>query len=295
MNLVYTVLSWTIGLCLLLLALKAVTLAGIALLTSAILTLPVTREMLQAKPQLEPLTKHWVLIAAVLCIVGVFADDTQPTDDGAATNTDSATSAEIAKPVSAATMTATPEAPKPSPAPSYRAPIDPGAYWDYSKNSFPKLYKKYGADGLKRLNNFERKAAELVSQNKKCDAVTMVGYSEQSEKGNFVSFIDCKNGERFFVSEKDVADGSTAPQSEKSVSVSAAIEACKKSVRARLKFPSEASFSIFNTATETFKTNGNVRVTLDFKAMNGLGNKLPQRAICLFTPDGKGDLDIFDR
>lgn len=69
---------------------------------------------------------------------------------------------------------------------------------------------------------------------------------------------------------------------------------CQASTRQGAKFPSSVSFSKLGGAVQT-RGDGTVVVRLDFEAKNGLGNLLPQRAICIYPPSGPRSVSVEDR
>lgn len=82
------------------------------------------------------------------------------------------------------------------------------------------------------------------------------------------------------------------PQS--ALSKNDAMADCQASTRQSAKFPSSVSFSTFGGAAQT-KNDGTIEVRLDFEAKNGFGNLLPQKAICIYPPNGPRTVSIEDR
>lgn len=79
--------------------------------------------------------------------------------------------------------------------------INKNALGDYTPMAYPKLFEKVGHKGLIDIQKHDKDAAKIVSELKECDEVIYVGHSET--KSNYpesiASFIDCKNGKRFYV------------------------------------------------------------------------------------------------
>lgn len=190
---------------------------------------------------------------------------------------------------------ATPAAKAP-PEPKGPAPISPSAFNKYTADQYPRTVKQWGAEGVKRIEAHERAAADLIATSPKCDEVAMIGLSEQrsSPPVNIVVFVDCTNGERFYVGPSDLKAAPVA-QSQKAVSQSAAFQSCRDAVRASAKFPSSVDFETFGQRSSTHPTTGNTVVELDFEAKNGLGNMIPQTARCIFPADGKPEITIANR
>ena len=79
--------------------------------------------------------------------------------------------------------------------------IDSNAIENYTSKSYHQLFKQVGAQGLVEIQKHDRDAAELVSKLPECDLVEYVGHS--NTKSNYPdqisSFVDSKNGKRFYV------------------------------------------------------------------------------------------------
>lgn len=79
--------------------------------------------------------------------------------------------------------------------------IADGAFTVYTKESFPKLYAKYGEAGLKAITQHDASAAFMVAELPECDRVEYVGYSEERTlyPSHLATFVDCANNNRFYV------------------------------------------------------------------------------------------------
>lgn len=167
----------------------------------------------------------------------------------------------------------------------------------YTRTGYPKTFATWGDAGVARIMEHERRAALLVAQNPKCDLVEIVGLSSKSRApDHIVSFIDCRNKQRFVVSADELAQGRTASEAERNtVSDGEAIVMCHEATRKQLKFPSAADFSIFSNAARRVPSTGAILVQADFKAMNGLGAMIPQRAQCVIGVEGEVSVNITAR
>ncbi|MFT2185699.1 hypothetical protein [Pseudomonas putida] len=176
------------------------------------------------------------------------------------------------------------------------APIRNGALDSYTKATHPKIYAKWGAEGAKKIEAHQKLAADLIAASGRCDAVSIVGLSEQrsSPPSNIVVFVDCENGQRFYIGPNDLGSPLKS-EAERAVNKESAISICRESVRAAAKFPSSVSFSAFGTVAETNKTTGGTTVYMDFESKNGIGNLIPQRATCVFPIGGKPELRVSSR
>jgi len=166
--------------------------------------------------------------------------------------------------------------------------IERSALSDYSRNGYPKTYAQWGDHGVARIIEHERKAALLVASNPKCDRVEVVGLSSESKPPNqIISFVDCRNRQRFVVGAADLERGNTISQAERNtIGNGEAVVLCHEETRKQLKYPSSADFGIFSNSTQRVPSTGAILVQADFKAMNGLGNMIPQRAQCVINADG---------
>ena len=84
--------------------------------------------------------------------------------------------------------------------------INKNALGEYTEGAYPKLHKEVGDAGLKAIQEHDRNAADIIAKLSECDEVIYVGYSVG--KSNFpdtiASFVDCKNGKRFYVINRQV-------------------------------------------------------------------------------------------
>ena len=176
------------------------------------------------------------------------------------------------------------------------APISEHAFSNYTKESYPKTFDKWGSAGVERIKSLERVAATRASESSSCDVVDYVGLSDQrsSPPTNIVVFVDCKNSQRFYVSE-DTENAAVVAQSEKSMSSSKAGQLCRDLVLKNSKFPSTVSFSALSSSSSSNKTTGNTVSQLEFEAKNDLGALVPYKARCVFPDAGKPEIEITQR
>lgn len=176
------------------------------------------------------------------------------------------------------------------------APIRDDALSTYNKSNNPKLYKQWGADGLKRIEDAQRKAAEIVASSGRCDAVSIVGLAVDRSKPPKapVNFVECENGLKFYLGLDDL-DKAPKAESELAMNENTAIEICQSLVKSSAKFPSSVDFSSAGVGSDTNKTSGLVTVVAAFEAKNGVGNLVPQQAFCAFPVIGEPTIKISDR
>lgn len=94
-----------------------------------------------------------------------------------------------------------------SSAPRAPAPISAGAFTTYTRDAYPKTFAAWGDDGVQRISDMERRAAEHVAQAAGCDRIELVGLSEMKSRPphDIVVYVDCANRNRFYVDQADLA------------------------------------------------------------------------------------------
>ncbi|MBV2144248.1 hypothetical protein KUG47_12160 [Falsochrobactrum sp. TDYN1] len=177
--------------------------------------------------------------------------------------------------------------------------IDSNVYDPYTPQNYPKTFKTWGKKGAASINKYRVLAAEEAIKNPRCDFVETSELSDNrsSPPNNVVIFVDCRNGERFYLSsaEIDAKSGATSIK-ERTVSITdhEAIQQCEAAVVRMLKFPSSFDKGWFSSNVQR-ASQGNVVVTFDFSAKNGLGIDLPQGARCVFDDRGMHLPEITNR
>lgn len=175
-------------------------------------------------------------------------------------------------------------------------PISEYAYTKYSKDQFPKTYSNWGDEWVAKFPEFEKQAAnKIASEVNSCDSIEMVALSDNKStpKKEAVFFVDCSNGERFYVSQKELTSlNSIKSQSEKAMSQDDAFLNCQQLVKSSSKYPSSVNFKILDTSGFTAKTTGNVVINIGFDAKNDFGVDVSAKARCVFTTDGESEITI---
>ena len=161
----------------------------------------------------------------------------------------------------------------------------------YTRQAYPKLYQRWGAAGVARINELIPKAALLVANEPSCDKVEMVEVSDARSKprNHIVFFADCTNGKRFFVSETDIKSQSTVTaEQDKPIDRMQAIRQCDNAIKQQLAHPGTFDSHITDTGVGV-NPNGNILVTRGFSAKNGMGMKIDYRAHCVIS---NGNIDV---
>lgn len=173
-----------------------------------------------------------------------------------------------------------------------------GAITPYTEAAYGKMFETWGEAGVAKINDLRIAAAKHVAKNPQCDVVENTDLSDNRSNppDSPVIFVDCANGERFYISESDLGH-EVVSQSAKARSISrdAAIERCTAELKAQMKFPSSVDRDLWTTSTRQAPVTGNLVIEFDFKAMNGLGMNLPKHAYCTATPEGRYEVAVSDR
>lgn len=113
-----------------------------------------------------------------------------------------------------ATMPA-PEAIAPKSQAEARSRIAPGVFSKDSRSDLPGTAAKLG-DAFDRIQQVREAAAYRTLDSGRCDYVDLVEVSDTSKSDNIKVFVDCRNGQRFYLDEtilaaSGIAIGATRP------------------------------------------------------------------------------------
>lgn len=177
--------------------------------------------------------------------------------------------------------------------------IDSNVYDPYTSKAYPKTFKSWGKKGVAKINKYRVLAAEMAIKNPQCDFVETAELSDNrsSPPNEIVIFVDCQNGQRFYLSSGEIdANSGAASIEQKTARLKdrQAVKQCETAVARMLKFPSSFDKSWFSSSVYR-APQGNVVVTFDFTAKNGFGIDLPQQARCVFDDRGMHQPEITNR
>lgn len=183
--------------------------------------------------------------------------------------------------------------------PLWAAEPNPETYAPYTRKGFEKTFKKWGEAGMKRVNEYRKKAAFAAASSSSCDKVEYADLSDNRSlpPKKIVVFVDCANGQRFYLDNDELdkqASASSIADRTRGLKDSDLISSCETSIRQSLKFPSSFDKSWFSTNVYR-APQGNVVVTFDFTAKNGFGMDLPQQARCVTDDRGTHPPEIYNR
>ncbi len=177
------------------------------------------------------------------------------------------------------------------------AEIDPNVFSPYTRQGYPKTFEKWKPAGIARVQKLREAAARTVADNPKCDFVDLADLSEarSTAPDNPVVFVDCRYGERLYLSESDNG-ANVATEKDKGASFSGAelIQRCTEEVRRKLSLPSSFDRDWFSVSDRQ-GTSGNRVIEFTFEAKNRLGLTLPAAARCVMTTQGTFEVDVVER
>lgn len=168
----------------------------------------------------------------------------------------------------------------------------------YTEKGYPKLYATWGEKWVDDINTMMPLVVKRVAANPKCDAPSVADLSDNRSivKQEAVFFVDCVNGERFYISQNELNE-ETSVEAESDVlsgTPSQYIQPCRDMIKAQLSYPSTFNENI--GAVNSFKgTSSNMVVEIDFTAKNAIGAELPQSARCVFGTNGENEAVITNR
>ncbi|MHB0763183.1 hypothetical protein ACYCFC_02100 [Stutzerimonas sp. NM35] len=187
----------------------------------------------------------------------------------------------------------------------YEGKISEWILEDYSDSSLidggdssDPAYKRF-TKKTKEINEQKIAAAKKAIDSGKCQHVSSVLFMRrESVLSNMKYMVDCEEDKRLEITSGDLlSGGEIRTNSERAVSQADAMARCKELVLGKANHKNTVRFSeLLGSSYYKAPVTGNVRLTLDFEAQNGLGQKIGHRAICIFEPgDLAGELTITER
>ncbi|MDZ4382837.1 MAG: hypothetical protein U0942_16010 [Parvibaculum sp.] len=177
---------------------------------------------------------------------------------------------------------------------------DAGTYEPYSRAEYPKTFATWGEAGIRKVNEFRKKAAFKASAAATCDEVAYADVSDNRSRppSEIVIFVDCNNGQRFYFDEAALAaSGPVLSETEKTAHISdkTVLSRCREELPKRLQFPSSYDPDWFGESVYRAPVTGRVVAQINFEAKNGIGNTIPQTGRCIFDASGLVDVEIANR
>lgn len=168
----------------------------------------------------------------------------------------------------------------------------------YTEKGYPKLYATWGKKWVDDINTMLPLVVKKVAANPQCDAPSIADLSDNRStvKQEAVFFVDCVNGERFYISQKELSENNDV-QAESSIlsgKPSQYIQPCREMIKAQLNYP-DTFDEVFGSVNSFKGTSGNMVVEMDFIAKNAIGAEMPQSARCVFGTNGNNEAVISNR
>lgn len=171
-----------------------------------------------------------------------------------------------------------------------------------TKADYPKMYKQLGPTKFDATNSLMSWAALAAANSKQCSEVTDIGVSDKSTRRAVLWFVDCKNSERFMISEeqaiatRDQYDPKASPEAKaraeqvavaepksarwKNFNEGDAVTACRTLVQSTMA--NQKSFdAAWTWDSQKDDNTGLVTLQQDFNAENGFGATISSRYSCV--------------
>lgn len=164
-----------------------------------------------------------------------------------------------------------------------------------TQKGYPKTYNAWGKKWIDDINAAMPIAVNQVAKSEKCDEPIDVSLSDNRSKPKkeAVFFVDCKNGERFFISQNEL-NGNTVveAESEKLADAHQYIRPCVDAIKQQVNYP--ATFDEKTLSIRAYKgTSGNVVVEVPFTAKNGFGVEIESMGKCVIDTQNNSTVEIF--
>ena len=159
---------------------------------------------------------------------------------------------------------------------------------ELKKAGFPKMLKKYGVNGIKKINKLLPKVAEKAAQNPTMDKIAWVDVSDnKSTKNKMVFYAQANNSNRIYIAEDEL--NSDAPVHSDHEKLKALLhkheEMCEQVIKNCLTHPSTYSKSLFDSASETQEYTNVIRI--GFSARNSFNLEIEYEAIFRVNADSE--------
>lgn len=170
----------------------------------------------------------------------------------------------------------------------------------YTPKSNPRTFKEWGEEQVNIINKLRSDAAKIVSQSNECDNVDLSELSDNRSviKKKIVIFIDCENGKRFYMSDKQINEKSAVKTEQdftKSINVEDAKIACRNAIKLQLLNPKsyDEPFFGFGASVANKSLYGDrMTITIDFVAKSALGLENKKRGFCFIDSRGLHTVEI---
>lgn len=183
--------------------------------------------------------------------------------------------AAVSRPAASTTEMQAKEDPKPKTVEVKRASISEHAIYKYpetaaelKKKGFPKMLKKYGVDGIKKINRLLPGVAEKAATNTSMDRIIRVDVSDnRSTKEKLVFYADAENNNRIYITEQELSSDAPVHSNQEILQVLLPLheQMCEAIIKQNLTFPSTYDKHIFDSASETQDYTNVIRIAFSAK------------------------------
>lgn len=153
---------------------------------------------------------------------------------------------------------------------------------------YDKTLAKYGVDGVKKINSLLPVVAEKAASSKKMDIIWIVDLSDsRSTKDELVFYADAKNGNRVYISEKELEAGAALKTEREKLEalLPSHIEMCEKFIKRQLAHPSTYDKHFFSSGAQTDDRINRILIT--FSAKNSFNLETVYEALFIVNVDGE--------
>lgn len=169
----------------------------------------------------------------------------------------------------------------------HKAPISSSAIWKYpetaqelKKAGFPKMLKRYGVEGVKKINHLMPEVAEFAALNPTMDRIVRVDVSDdRSSKNELVFYVDAENHNRLYISESDLVKKTRVYSNQELLRklLPTHEEMCEFIIKKQLTYPSTYEKHVFDSISETQDYANVIRIA--FSAKNAYNLEIDYVAI----------------
>jgi len=172
-------------------------------------------------------------------------------------------------------------------APPTTAVVDPAVYAPMDRERHAEVFAKWGDDGVLRIEELRKTAAQMAAASPECDAVAASNISDlrSAPPNRIVIVVECRNGTDYHLDRADIELKRTAVSRtarREAISNFDVVHECEVGTRAALQAP--GSLERVRTATGVYRDpdTSNRVVTFDFKALAEGQEPVLQNARCVF-------------
>ena len=156
-----------------------------------------------------------------------------------------------------------------------RAPISEYAIYKYpetaaelKKKGFPKMLKKYGVEGIKKINRLMPSVAEKAATNASMDRIIRVDVSDnRSTKEKLVFYADAENNNRIYITEQELSSDAPVRSNQEILQVLLPMheQMCEAIIKKQLTYPSTYDKHVFDSISETQDYTNVIRIAFSAK------------------------------